>query len=105
MSALSHERCHLTPPGIGRCDGTGIGDGSSRAGIGLVEALGSSPAVFTVGHGLIAVGESLSLAIATAVYLEKACQLQLISGDDVDTVSQDENLLKRSGQASRPLMN
>jgi L-fuculose-phosphate aldolase len=104
LSALSHEGCHLTPPGIGRWGGAGTGDGSSRAGTGLVEALGSSPAVFTVGHGLIAVGESLSLAVAIAVYLEKACHLQLIAGDGVDTVSQDENLLKRSGQASRPLM-
>jgi ribulose-5-phosphate 4-epimerase/fuculose-1-phosphate aldolase len=69
-----------------------------------VEALGSGRAVFTVGHGLIAVGETLSLAGAIAVYLERACQLQLIAGEGVYTVSPDENLLRRSGQASRPLM-
>lgn len=53
---------------------------------------------------MIAVGETRSSAVALAVYLERACQIQLMAGEDVLIDSEDENLLKRSGRPKRPLM-
>jgi ribulose-5-phosphate 4-epimerase/fuculose-1-phosphate aldolase len=49
------------------------------------------------GHGLVTVAETLGEAVALAVYLEKACQLQLLAGDDVHTIPDGEVMKKRSG--------
>jgi ribulose-5-phosphate 4-epimerase/fuculose-1-phosphate aldolase len=54
------------------------------------------------GHGLVTAAETLGEAVALAVYLEKACQLQLLAGDDCHTISDVEVMKKRSGQLSRP---
>jgi L-fuculose-phosphate aldolase len=99
LHAISHEGCHLVPPEIARVSDPGFVS-SDRDG--YVAALGLRNAVLMRGHGLVAVGESLGEAVAFAVYLEKACQLQLLAGDDVHAVTSDEVVAKRSGQLKRP---
>jgi ribulose-5-phosphate 4-epimerase/fuculose-1-phosphate aldolase len=97
LRALSHEGCHLVPPEVARCV-----ESSSRAESDLAASLGSRNSVLLSGHGLITVAETVGEAVALAVYFEKACQLQLLAGDDVHVVPDGEVMKKRSGQMRRP---
>jgi ribulose-5-phosphate 4-epimerase/fuculose-1-phosphate aldolase len=98
LQAISHEGCHLVPPGVARDDVARRSEG----GEGLAVSLGTRNSILMPGHGLVSVAETVGEAVALAVYLEKACQLQLLSGDDVHVVPDVEVMEKRSGQLKRP---
>jgi L-fuculose-phosphate aldolase len=102
LQAISHEGCHLVPPEMARVRWSGSADGAQEEARGLVAALEARNSILTPGHGLITVAENLGEAVALAVYLEKTCQLLLLAGDDVHSISDAEVLKKRSGQLRRP---
>jgi L-fuculose-phosphate aldolase len=102
LRAISHEGCHLVPPEVARgrfSDDPGVTPDEGRE---LAASLGLRNSILMPGHGLVTVAETLGEAVALAVYLEKACQLQLLAGDDVHTIPDGEVMKKRLGQLSRP---
>ncbi len=102
LHAISHEGCHLVPPDIARSrflDDPGTWTDEGRE---LVSSLGQRNSILMPGHGLITVAETLGEAAALAVYLEKACRLQLLAGMDFYAIPDAEVMKKRSGQLSRP---
>jgi ribulose-5-phosphate 4-epimerase/fuculose-1-phosphate aldolase len=102
LRAISHEGCHLVPTEVARgrfSDHPGTSPDEGRE---LAASLGLRNSILTPGHGLVTVAETLGEAVALAVYLEKACQLQLLAGDDFYTIPDVEVMKKRSGQLSRP---
>lgn len=102
LHAISHEGCHLVPPEIARGRFWGDRDNAPDEGRELAACLGIRNSMLMPGHGLITVAETLGEAVALAIYLEKACQLLLLTGDDVRVVPDVEVVKKRSGQLSRP---
>lgn len=48
-------------------------------GAAVAEGLGSSRALFLVGHGIVTVGSSVATAVMNAVLLERACRLQILA--------------------------
>jgi ribulose-5-phosphate 4-epimerase/fuculose-1-phosphate aldolase len=102
LHAISHEGCHLVPPDVARTPLPGRSKNDSNAQSELVTLLGSRNSILLPGHGLITVAETVGEAVALAVYLEKACQLQLLSGSDVHVVPDVDVMEKRSGQVRRP---
>ena len=59
-------------------DGAGLID-SAAAGAALADALKDDRALFLTGHGVVTAGPSVAVAVATAVMLERACELQLLA--------------------------
>lgn len=102
LRAISHEGCHLVPPEIVRSRLSHIRSATPNLGHELASSLGTSNSMLAPGHGLVTVASTLGEAVALAVYLEKACQLQLLAGDDVHVIPDGEVLKKRFGQLSRP---
>jgi ribulose-5-phosphate 4-epimerase/fuculose-1-phosphate aldolase len=102
LNAISHEGCHLVPPDVARALASGRFEDALRSPYELATFLGSRNSILLPGHGLITVAETVGEAVALAAYLEKACQLQLLSGVDVRVVPDTEVMKKRSGQMKRP---
>ena len=102
LRAISHEGCHLVPPEVVRRRFSQDHGPMPNAERELDPSLGNCNLILVPGHGLVTVAPTLGEAVALAVYLEKACQLQLLAGDDVHTIPDGEVMKKRSGQLSRP---
>jgi ribulose-5-phosphate 4-epimerase/fuculose-1-phosphate aldolase len=52
---------------------------TAELGTAVAECLGSSRALFLVGHGIVTVGSSVATAVMNAVLLERACRLQILA--------------------------
>jgi ribulose-5-phosphate 4-epimerase/fuculose-1-phosphate aldolase len=52
---------------------------TAEFGVAVAECLGSSRALFLVGHGIVTVGSSVATAVMNAVLLERACRLQILA--------------------------
>jgi ribulose-5-phosphate 4-epimerase/fuculose-1-phosphate aldolase len=52
---------------------------TAEQGAALAAALGDDRALFLVGHGIVAVGASVGVAVTAAIMLERACRLQLLA--------------------------
>jgi ribulose-5-phosphate 4-epimerase/fuculose-1-phosphate aldolase len=52
---------------------------TAEEGAALAAALGGDRALFMVGHGIVAAGASVGVAVTTAIMLERACRLQLLA--------------------------
>jgi ribulose-5-phosphate 4-epimerase/fuculose-1-phosphate aldolase len=52
---------------------------TAALGTAVAECLGSSRALFLVGHGIVTVGSSVATAVMNAVLLERACRLQILA--------------------------
>lgn len=52
---------------------------TAELGAAVAECLGSSRALFLVGHGIVTVGSSVATAVMNAVLLERACRLQILA--------------------------
>jgi len=48
-------------------------------GAAVAQCLGSSRALFLVGHGIVTVGSSVATAVMNAILLERACRLQIMA--------------------------
>jgi len=99
--AISHEGCHLVPPDLARQRIAGESKSGDK-GSEIATTLGTRNAVLLVGHGLVTAGASLGETVALAVYLERACQLQLLAEEHVHTVDDLDVMEKRFGQLQRP---
>ncbi len=65
--------------GLRRWDGApGLVD-TQQAGERLAAALGGDRALLLTGHGIVAVGRSVGLAVTAAIMLEQACRVQLLA--------------------------
>ena len=102
LHALSHEGCHLVAPDVVRFRTDGAASDLPSEARAVASSLGSRDALLWSGHGLVMAGRVLGETVALAVYLEKACRLQLMVGRDGQTVSDDEVADKRAGQLRRP---
>lgn len=98
LHALSHEGCHIVPPDVARVRLTDT-NGATKL---LARVLKERNAALLSDHGMVTSGESIGIAVSLAVYLERACQLQLMVGPSGHVVSDEEVLEKRSGQLARP---
>ena len=52
---------------------------TSELGAAVAKCLGSSRALFLVGHGIVTVGSGVAAAVMNAVLLERACRLQILA--------------------------
>ena len=101
LEALSHEGCHLVP-NVVRGTFTGDDGAASAEGRTFAVGLGQRNVSFVAGHGFASAAATLGEAVALAVYLERACRLQLIVGEPGHVVSDVDVMEKRSGQVNRP---
>lgn len=77
LQPFSHSAGFL-PGGIRRYDGAPGLVRTAAEGVELAAALGGDRALLLTGHGIVAVGSSVAVAVMVAVMLERACELQLI---------------------------
>ncbi|MFK4041870.1 class II aldolase/adducin family protein [Nonomuraea wenchangensis] len=95
---LGHEGTLLWPPDIARFTATGDLIHTRELGERLAEALGDRNAVLLHQHGLVTVGPDVPTAVMTAIFLEKACRMQLAaaaSGASYTWSDEEEALTKR----------
>src|ERR1700689_3069396 len=52
---------------------------TAELGAAVAECLGSSCALFLVGHGIVTVGPSVATTVMNAILLERACRLQILA--------------------------
>jgi L-ribulose-5-phosphate 4-epimerase len=103
LKALSHEGMHFVPPAIPRFEETGDLVQTPELGVSLAEALGDKLGVLMPRHGITTVGGNVGDAVAAAVHLERACQIQLLAGPDAVEGPDEEALLKREQSGARHL--
>ncbi|MGH2850907.1 MAG: class II aldolase/adducin family protein [Solirubrobacteraceae bacterium] len=77
LQPFSHSAGFL-PAGVRRYDGAPGLVLSAEEGAELAAALGGDRALLMTGHGIVAVGPSVAVAVMVAVMLERACELQLM---------------------------
>ncbi|MEU6797972.1 class II aldolase/adducin family protein [Nonomuraea wenchangensis] len=95
---LGHEGTLFWPPDIARFTATGDLVHTRELGEQLAEALGDRNAVLLRQHGLVTVGPDVPTAVMTAIFLEKACRMQLAAaatGASCTWSGEEEALAKR----------
>ncbi|MFG1615821.1 class II aldolase/adducin family protein [Nonomuraea wenchangensis] len=95
---LGHEGTLFWPPDIARFTATGDLIHTRELGERLAEALGDRNAVLLHQHGLVTVGPDVPTAVMTAIFLEKACRMQLAAaatGASCTWSDEEEALTKR----------
>lgn len=95
LLALSHDACHFVPPDVARFTKTGDLVSTSKLGQDLAECLGDRNAALMPHHGIVTVGTDLGRAVVAAIYLERACQISLLAGQDAQPSPDEEALQKR----------
>jgi L-fuculose-phosphate aldolase len=99
LPALSHEASHFVPPDIARFLRTGDLIRTAELGEDLAKCLGPRNAILIPHHGIVTVGQSIGIAVATATHLERACRIALLAGEQPVTSSNEESLQKRERSA------
>ncbi|MER7366970.1 class II aldolase/adducin family protein [Nonomuraea wenchangensis] len=95
---LGHEGTLFWPPDIARFTATGDLIHTRELGERLAKALGDRNAVLLHQHGLVTVGPDVPTAVMTAIFLEKACRMQLAAaatGASYTWSDEEEALTKR----------
>ncbi|TQM11464.1 L-fuculose-phosphate aldolase [Pseudonocardia kunmingensis] len=77
LRPIGHEGALFSPPGPPRFTGTSDLINTSELGAAVAASLGNHNAVLLVNHGIVTAGRDLPAAVLGAVFLEKACRLQL----------------------------
>ncbi|WFE22545.1 class II aldolase/adducin family protein [Solwaraspora sp. WMMD937] len=77
LRPLAHEGTLFSPPDVARFTTTGDLIRTPEQGAAVAEALGDRNALLLRHHGLVTVGVDVPTAVLTAVFLEKACRMQL----------------------------
>jgi len=98
LRPIGHEGTLFTPPALARYTKTADLIRTPDMGASLAEALGERNALLLVNHGLVTVGPDLPTAVLTAVFLEKACRMQLgaaATGHTLTWTPNEEALAKR----------
>lgn len=79
LRPVSHEANLFGPEPIPRFTDTSDLIVTSDLGKRLAEVLGGANAVFLINHGIVCVGPDVATATVTAVLLERACEVQLLT--------------------------
>lgn len=100
LRAVGHDGVRFSPPDVPRFTQTTSLIITPELGAAVAAALGDRSAVFLRSHGVVVAGESPQVAIALAVFLDRACELQLMAmsatgGRDYAYTPDDEALEKR----------
>lgn len=98
LRPIGHEGTLFTPPAIARYTKTADLIRTPEMGASLAESLGDRNAILIVNHGIVTVGPDVRTAVLTAVFLEKACRMQLqaaATGHDLTWSPDEEALAKR----------
>lgn len=74
---LGHEGTLFWPPDVARFTATGDLIHTAELGKRLAEALGGRNAILLQQHGFVTVGPDVPTAVMMAIFLEKACRMQL----------------------------
>lgn len=105
LRPIGHEGTLFTPPALVRYTDTADLIRTPEMGSSVAEALGDRNAMLLVNHGIVTVGPDVATAVLTAVFLEKACRMQLLAaaaaGGDL-TWSSDEEALGKRGRVYGP---
>jgi L-fuculose-phosphate aldolase len=101
LAPLSHEGCQFVPPDIARFTATTDVINSRERGEQLVDALSDRNAALMIGHGIVTVGSSLGTAVGAAYHLERACQIQLLAGQNAMASTPEEAVAKRTRSKDR----
>lgn len=108
LRPIGHEGSLFSPPGLARYTKSGDLIRTAEMGSEVAAALGDRNAVLLVNHGIVTVGPDVATAVLTAIFLDKACRVQLAAasaGRELSWSSDEEALAKRdrvygSGQIS-----
>lgn len=98
LRPLGHEGSLFTPPDVVRYTETGDLIRSPEMGESVARALGDRNALLLRNHGIVTVGPDVATAVLTAVFLEKACRMQLqatATGGRLSWSSEEEAMAKR----------
>jgi L-fuculose-phosphate aldolase len=95
LRPLGHEGTLFTPPDIARFTLTGDLIHTRDLGVSLADSLGKRNAILLRHHGLVTVGPDVPTAVLTAIFLEKACRMQL-AATPTSWSSDEEALAKRA---------
>ncbi len=98
LRPIGHEGTLFTPPDIARFTATGDLIHTTDLGRAVAATLGDRNALLLRHHGLVTVGPDLATAVLTAIFLEKACRMQLAAGAvsaDLSWSDDEEALAKR----------
>ena len=98
LRPIGHEGSLFTPPDITRYTETGDLIRSPEMGESVASCLGDRNALLLVNHGIVTVGPDVATAVLTAVFLEKACRMQLAAaatGSQLTWSADEEALAKR----------
>ncbi|SEG87835.1 L-fuculose-phosphate aldolase [Thermomonospora echinospora] len=99
LHPVGHEGTLFWPPDIARFTRTGDLIRDRALGGEVAEALGDRNALLLHRHGLVTVGPDVPTAVMTAIFLEKACRMQLqvaAVGTAYDRSDEAEALAKRA---------
>lgn len=77
LRPIGHEATLFSPPDIARFTETGDLIRTPELGRAVAAALGDRNALLLRHHGLVTVGPDVPTAVLTAIFLEKACRMQL----------------------------
>jgi L-fuculose-phosphate aldolase len=98
LRPISHAGTLFVPPDIARFTQTGDLIVTAELGRDLAATIGDRNAALMVHHGIVACGADVPTAVLTAVFLERACELNmrsLAAGGPKTWSSDDEALAKR----------
>ncbi|MFF5259859.1 class II aldolase/adducin family protein [Actinomadura viridis] len=98
LRPVGHEGVLFWPPGIARFTLTGDLIRDRELGAAVAAALGDRNALLLHRHGLVTAGPDVPTAVLTAIFLEKACRMQLAvaaAGAGLDSSDEAEALAKR----------
>jgi L-fuculose-phosphate aldolase len=92
LRPISHEGTLFCPPDVARFTETGDLIVTRALGESLAAAVGDRNAALLHHHGIVACGSDVPSAVMTAVFLERACRMQIraIAGGGPATWSSDE---------------
>lgn len=99
LRPVGHEGTLFWPPDVARFTRTGDLIRDRPLGAELAAALGDRNAVLLHRHGLVTVGPDVPTAVLTAIFLEKACRMQLQASaatPDPESSDAEEALAKRN---------
>lgn len=98
LRPIGHEGTLFTPPALARYTLTADLIRTPEMGATVAEALGDRNALLLINHGIVTVGPDVGTAVLTAMFLEKACRMQLMAaaaGGQLSWSSDEEALGKR----------
>jgi len=98
LRPVSHEGTLFVPPDLARFTKTSDLIVTADLGEDVADALGDRNAVMLVNHGIVTVGADVPTAVLTAVFLERACRIQLLAlgaGGSLTWTDDEEALVKR----------